>query len=324
MFSFDNVIGNQKNILNMKQSISNRKIFHSYIISGENGIGKLFITNCFAKMIQCEKNTSNDNCYSCRTFESKNNPDIIYVTATKTKNLGVDDIREQIKAQAQTKPYVCKYKIFILENADKMTVAAQNALLKILEEPPEFVIFFLLAENTNNFLPTIISRCAQIKIKPAEILQVEKFLTKKNIDAHLAKIYAMQSQGNIGRAMKFASNNNFLDMRNKILELIKKLKSCDIASALLFENEFEKFKDNIETALDIIYLWYSDLILYRESRNVSYICNTDKLGEIIQEVDNYDNLYDKMYVIEKAKKYLNRNTNFKLTLNVMLLELSGR
>lgn len=320
MFSFDNVIGNRENILNMEMSLKNKKVFHSYIVTGEEGIGKLFITNCFIKKLQCETNDACDNCYSCRSFELGNNPDVIYVKQTKTNNLSVDDIREQVKLNSSIKPYACRYKIFVLENADKMTVAAQNALLKILEEPPNFLMFFLLGENIKNFLPTIISRCAIINMKPVPIPEVKKFLTQNEISEDLAQICSVYSQGNIGRALKLAGDEKFITMREKIIEIINSLANCNVASALLFVNEFENFKDDLKTVFDIIYFWYADLIFFKSTNNASFICNTDKLELIAKNNDK--KLYSKIDAIEKAKKYLSRNTNFKLTFSSLLLVLS--
>ena len=320
MFSFNNVIGNHENILNMEKSLKNKKVFHSYIVTGEEGIGKLFITNCFIKKLQCETNDACGNCYSCRSFEFGNNPDVIYVKLTKTNNLSVDDIREQVKLNSSIKPYACRYKIFVLENADKMTVAAQNALLKILEEPPNFLIFFLLGENIKNFLPTIISRCAIINIKSVLIPEVKKFLIQNGTSEELAQICSVYSQGNIGRALKLASDEKFIAMREKIIEIINNLSNCNAANALLFVNEFENFKDDLKTVFDIIYFWYADLIFFKSTNNVSFICNTDKLELITKNNDK--KLYSKINAIEQAKKYLSYNTNFKLTFSYLFLVLS--
>jgi DNA polymerase III, gamma/tau subunits len=324
MFSFDEVVGNQSIVSNLKLSVQKNRIFHSYIFYAQEGSQKLFIAKCFAKLIQCENKNSCGKCYSCKSFDFDNNPDVIYVLPSKTKNLGVDDIREQVKSQVDIKPYACKYKIFIIEHADKMTPQAQNALLKILEEPPEFIIFILLGENINNFLPTIISRCSIIKIAPVAINLIQSNLQKQNIDEKHAEIYALYSQGNIGRALKFASDENFNKIRNNVLDIIKKLQDSDVAQALSFVSEFEKFKDDFQLVLDIIYLWYADLIVYSATGDTSFIYNADMKDEIIKQAMNYDDLYGKIKAVEQAKKYLHYNTNFKMTLNVMLLEMCGR
>ena len=324
MFLFEEVLGNERTILNLKLSVKNKQVFHSYIFYGEDGVGRLLIAKCFAKLLQCKNKNSCGKCYSCSSFDSDNNPDIIYIRPTKTKNLGVDDIREQIKSEVEIKPYACEYKIFIIENADKMTVQAQNALLKILEEPPRFIIFILIGENCNNFLPTINSRCIPVKINPVKKEEVRQYLENKGIDTDLAQICASYSQGNIGRALKFATDEKFIQIRQNVIEIIKKLRESNFAQALIFVNELEKHKDDFQIVLDTFYLWYMDLYIYKKTGDVSFIYNIDMQDEIISRSMNYDNLYDKIKAIEKAKKYLYYNSNFKMTMNNMLLEVCGR
>lgn len=330
-YDLDKIIGakNKELVFNIQMALQNKKIFHGYIIHGERNSGKLFITNCIAKLILCENGHKNNiacnKCYSCRAFDNKNNPDIIYIKPSKTNYIGVDDIREQIKNQVNIRPYTCNYKIFILEDADKMSTAAQNALLKILEEPPSFVIFFLLGENKNNFLPTIISRCVVLKTTPVSISQIEDYLIKNlAIENDLARICAVYSQGNIGRAMILANNNNFILLRDRIISFIRSLKNISAAEAINFVKYLDDQKENINTILDIIYLWYADLILYSSTQSVSYITNLDKIDRIKEDAFIYKNdLLSKIKTIERTKKYLESNTNFKLTMTVMLLELNN-
>src|SRR5699024_725727 len=116
-------------------------------------------------------------CRSCSAFDSGNHPDIVYVRPTK-KTLGVDDVREQILENVSLKQYRYRYKIYIVEQADTMTVQAQNALLKTLEEPPAYAVFLLLAENQTAFLPTILSRTVTLHIRPLPDTMVADYLEK--------------------------------------------------------------------------------------------------------------------------------------------------
>ena len=303
MFLFKDIIGNKKIISGLRSAIQIKKIFHSYIFYGENGLGKSLIANCFAKFIQCENKGEEacDICYSCESFNSQNNPDIIYVRPSKTKSIGVDDIREQVCSQAELKPYVCPHKIFIIDNADEMTVQAQNALLKILEEPPEYLIFILIGERLDNFLSTIISRCVKINIKPVEDDLIKKYLKDIGIkDDNLVDDLSQYSHGNIGKALALVNNKNFIDMRKEIFDLLEKIDKSNPAEALTLVSELEKFKDDFNLVLDIIYFWYYNL-----------------------PVRDFNNIYNKLKAIDKAKKYLVYNTNFKMILNTMLLEISG-
>ncbi|MEI3523193.1 MAG: hypothetical protein V8Q36_03205 [Anaerotignum sp.] len=129
-------------------------VSHAYLLTGSSGSGKRLIADTFAKTLQCEAGGTEPcgHCRSCSAFDSGNHPDIVYVRPAK-KTLGVDDVREQILEDVSLKQYRYRYKIYIVEQADTMTVQAQNALLKTLEEPPAYAVFLLLAENQTAFLP---------------------------------------------------------------------------------------------------------------------------------------------------------------------------
>ena len=117
-------------------------------------------------------------CHSCKQALSGNHPDLIYVTHEKPASIGVDDIREQINDTIQIRPYSSYYKIYIVDEAEKMTVQAQNALLKTIEEPPSYAVIILITTNQEAFLPTILSRCVQLKLKPLKDFTVKSYLTE--------------------------------------------------------------------------------------------------------------------------------------------------
>ena len=329
MFALKNIIGNKNLILSMKKAVSQKKIFHSYIIHGKKNSGKLFLANCFAKFILCQNEKKNndvcENCFACKSFEEKNNPDMIYIKPTKTNFIGVDDIREQIKEKANIKPYACEYKIFILEDADKMTVQAQNALLKILEEPPSFLIFFLLGDDKKDFLPTIISRCAVLKTDLIALRQIKNYLMEnyKEKDKMLINICCNYSGGNLGQALILLNDENFFVLREKIIDFTTNLKKNNLAQAINFVKELEVQKENINLILDIIYFWYTDLFFYCQTYDILQLKNSDKIEWIKETCALYDTgiLYKKLKAVEKTKKYLGYNVNFKLNLTSFLIDL---
>ena len=137
---------------------------HAYILEGEAS-QRLALGGAFAKKLNCLSDTGDDNCVSCRVFESGNHPDTFFVTGTNATSIGVDDVRDQIIMPMATKPFKYKYKIFIVDKAETLTPAAQNALLKTLEEPASYGVFLLLAKHTHSLLPTVLSRCVLVKLE---------------------------------------------------------------------------------------------------------------------------------------------------------------
>ena len=167
MYTFREIWGNSALVRHLQTAAAGGRVSHAYLFTGGAGAGKRMFANTFAKALQCEGAGERPccTCASCTAFDSGNHPDVIYVR-TEKKSIGVDEIREQILETVNLKPYRFACKIYIMENADTMTVQAQNALLKTLEEPPVYARFLLLAERAEAFLPTILSRVAVMPLRP--------------------------------------------------------------------------------------------------------------------------------------------------------------
>lgn len=327
MYTFKEFVGNEHIVKNLQNSIVNNKLSHAYIINGSSGCGKKLLANTFAKTLQCET-TDNDaccNCISCKVFDSSNHPDIIYVKSTNIKSIGVEDIRQQVINSAQIKPYKYKYKIFIIENADKMTVQAQNSILKTIEEAPPYDIFLLLSSKINNFLPTIISRCIILKIKPLSTDTITDYIIcNLNVDTNLAKIYSAFAQGSIGKAILISNSEEFINIRNKTIEWNIELKNKDIVQIFELVNEIESYKSDIDSILDIFYMFYRDILMAKNFDTQKYILQTDKIDIIQKEYNNlsYDSIFKILDIIEATRQKLKFNANFRLALEIMFLKLN--
>lgn len=330
MFTFKNIIGNEKIIKNLQSAIINNKISHAYILDGQKGMGKKFIASAFAKTLQCEKGGmfSCDECISCKTFESGNNTDVIYVKPSKSKSISVDDIREQIGKNIELKPYKNRYKIFIVEKADTMTVQAQNSLLKTIEEPPSYGIFLLLSDNYNNFLPTILSRCVIFKLKPLELKLVNDFILNNfNVSDEDANIAALYSQGNIGKAIEIISSDEFISMRSFVIETFTELESKDLIGVYDTLNILEQYKENIQDVLDIVSFMYRDILAIKNIDNYdNFILQKDKLILLKNISENVSNraLYNRIDSVLDAKRQLKQNANFQMVMENMLLKLKEK
>ena len=138
MARFSEIIGHEQIVEHLQNAIRMKKISHAYILDGEEGAGKNLLAAAFAQTLQCEKGEAEPcgQCHSCRQSESGNQPDIIRVTHEKPGSIGVEEIRAQLCSDIQVRPYSSPYKIYIVDEAEKMTVQAQNALLKTKEKPP--------------------------------------------------------------------------------------------------------------------------------------------------------------------------------------------
>ena len=173
MSSFKDVVGHKNIIKYIQNAVTADAVSHAYILNGERGSGKKLLANLFAMSLQCQNRDEDGDacgkCQSCRQALGGNQPDIIRVTHEKPNTISVDDIRVQVNDDIVIRPYSSKYKIYIIADADLMSVQAQNALLKTIEEPPQYAVIMLLTENADTLLPTIRSRCVMMKLRNIRI-----------------------------------------------------------------------------------------------------------------------------------------------------------
>ena len=326
MYRFENIVGNDKIIKSLKNSSINDTVSHAYILDGKEKTGKQLISKTFAKLLLCENNKNEPclKCSSCISFESGNNPDFFFIDGNK-KKLGVSDIRENILKNIETKPFKYKYKVFIIKDAHNMTIQAQNAILKTIEEPPKFAIFLILSKNHNSFLLTILSRCILFKIKPLSPNIIENFLISKNINENMAKFYAIYSRGSIGKALEIAYSEKFIAFRQDIINDVNKLDELDLIQLYNLIDKYDNIKENINEILDIYLLVYRDSLIFKQTNNFKNIIQKD-ITNCIQKISHMSikNLTNKIDAILKTKLSLEQNANFNMTMECLFFKLKEK
>ena len=282
---FSDVIGHEHIISHMKNAYKMGRISHAYILEGEEGMGKKMLTNCFVKLLQCENPNGNEACNvcpSCIQIDTGNNPDVIYVKPSKKSGYGVDDVREQIVNDINIKPYKSQYKIYIIDQADTMTAQAQNSILKTIEEPPSYGLFFLLATNSQKFLQTILSRTVKMTLKPVNLSQIESYLLREfGIGLKEAKVFSAFSRGNLGKALKLQGSETFTLSRNdmlKLLDIFINHKEYDIMDAVKL---LDGHKDHINEVLEILISLIRDILYYKETQHSEGIIHQDIESKIV-------------------------------------------
>lgn len=325
MKGFEQVIGHEAVIEHLQNAIQQKKVSHGYILCGEKGSGKKLISKLFAKALQCEKKGNNPcgTCKSCLQTEGGNQPDIIYVTHEKA-SIGVDDIREQINHDIVIKPFQSEYKIYIIPEAEKMTEQAQNALLKTIEEPPHYGIIILLVENVNRLLPTVLSRCITLQLKSVAPELIEEYLMKEcHIPDYLAQLSANFSQGNVGKAIRYASGEEFIQLKDQMLHLLKYIDDMEIYEILEALKAITEHKSEINDAMDLMLLWYRDVLMFKVTNDPNVLLFTEEFSFINRQASNktYEGIETIIEAIEKARIRLKANVNFDTAVELMLFTL---
>jgi len=326
MSNFSDIYGHEEIIKNLKKSLDAESYSHAYTFDGIMGIGKKMLSGVFAKALQCRDVARPCNeCISCRAFDVGNHPDIIYVVPSG-RTLGVDDIREQVGNVVHIRPYQYEHKIFIIHGADQMSIAAQNALLKTLEEPPSYAVFLLISENFNNFLPTIVSRCVTLKLKPLHNELVEKYLKEHGYETSEAIAAAIASGGSIGGATTLISDDTFKEHQKEVHDILNSLPIASLWDILLLAKRFEKMKDHSIRSLNFIQIWYRDALIYKATGSSERFMQKDLEKSVIAfgEQMSFKQLTMGMEAARDAGYNLGANSNYLLTMEVMLMKMAGR
>lgn len=325
MQDFQQIVGHESIIKHLQNSIQLGKVSHAYIFHGEEGMGKKTLATAFAKTLQCEEHgiLSCNRCKSCMQSESNNQPDIIWVTHEKA-SIGVDDIRLQVNGDIWVKPYESTYKIYIIDSADKLTEAAQNALLKTLEEPPEYAVILLLVSNSNLILPTILSRSVLLNLKPIDKQAIKEFLMiQQHIPDYMAEMAADFSGGNVGKAIKYASSEEFGRMKEDVLHILKYIDDMELYEVIAGLKTISAGKTLIEDEIDLMILWYRDILMLKATSDPNLLLYKEEYQFIKKQANirSYEEIEKIISAMEKAKVRLKANVNFDIAIELMLLTI---
>lgn len=303
-----NFIGYSSLIENFKSRCSNGNLSHAQLISGEDGIGKSILAEILGKLI-------------LNGDINREYVDIINYKPIKT-SFGVDDVRDIID-EVNKKPFEGDKKVIIIHQGNKLTIQAQNALLKTIEEPPKGVYIIILCESLELILDTIKSRCEIYKLKPLtkselyEYIKIKKF----NYDENEIKSAIAFSEGVPGRIDRYFNDDKLRELRNNIVILIKNLNKNDLEAILQQEESFSNLKNDKEEVLNIFGLFIRDILINKEIENEEFIINSDKLEDIkeLTKEMSFKKLNNMIKTIEEARRNIKSNVSWGMMLRVMLM-----
>ena len=325
MSLYDEIIGHENIIAQLKRSAGQGKINHAYILAGGDGAGKNMIAKALAEALLCEKQgeCGCGVCHACRQVASDNNPDLRYVIREKA-TLGVDDVRDQLVGDIQIKPYNGYHKVYIIDEAEKMTPQAQNAILKTIEEPPSYGVILLLTNNAETLLPTIRSRCITYECRPLKNSQIEDYLVSRlQIPDYEARVTASFAQGYLGKAILLAQSEEFSLMKEEALKLVRNVGHYDMGDVAEEIRQLNQYKANITDFLELLGLWYRDALLFKVTRDANRVIFSDELAQIRKQSSHssYEGLEQILDAVETAKTRLRANVNFDLTMELLILTI---
>lgn len=325
MFSFSEIVGHEQIKDHLQTAIRENKPFHAYIFQGDVGVGKESMAKTFTAGLLCQGEGEKPckECVSCRQILSGNHPDVVFVKRERA-SLGVEEIREQLCNTMDIKPFSGQYKIYVVPEAEKMTEAAQNALLKTIEEPPEYGIVILLTSNISEILPTILSRCLTLEFRPLSSHAIEEYL-KKNCEVpdYLARASAAFAQGNLGKAMRYAGSEDFIERKDSILAMLRRVGEMTVTQMLEVIADLGARKEEIRDYIDLMELWYRDVLIFKATKNINLLLFRDESSSIGKEAQkrSYEKIEEILQAFEKAKFRLRANVSTEVALELMLVTM---
>ena len=236
------IAGNNKLITTVENFITADRIPHAILIEGEYGTGKHTLAKFLSKAIVCEdQNKPCDNCKNCHLADISSHPDITVVTLeSDKKTITVAQIRD-LRENAAIKPHQAQKRIFIIDYADTMNANAQNALLKVLEEPPKTVMFILIAENKASLLDTIISRCTLLSLTVPQFPDSYEYIKKSTNFGESEITEALKDENNnIGRALNVLNGVSSSATEKAAEDFLKFALDCDRYSMLKLSADYCK------------------------------------------------------------------------------------
>ena len=260
-------------------------------------------------------------CLSCLQAQSGNQPDIITVTHEKPNSISVKEIRD-MRADLSIKPYSNARKIYIIPDAEKLTTQAQNALLKTLEEPPEYAVIILIADGISAFLPTILSRCVVLQTRAVEEAQIAEFLQReKNLPQDQAQILARFAGGNPGQALLLTQDQEFLELRDRTVDFLAHLQRADAMQVSEFASGIEPGRR--EEVLSFVMMWFRDVLLYFSTQNSENLIFQEDIQYIIEAAGmlGYEQLGMILDEIDLASRRLKSNVSADSVFEVMFLKI---
>lgn len=326
MLGFDRVVGHGDIIQHLKNAIREDKVSHAYIFGGEDGAGKRLLASLFAMDLLCKEGDGEPcmHCASCRKAISGNHPDILYITHDNPNSIGVDELREQLVDTIDIRPYESSRKVYICDDADKMTVQAQNAILKSIEEPPSYAVILLLSENPEALLPTIRSRCVTLQLKPVGDALIKEYLMQTlHVPDYQAEIEASYAQGNVGKAIRAAESADFMRTTQDALRLMKASGKMDIVELIDAIKFMSSEKSNVQEYLDLFSMWFRDVLMFKATREVDDLIFKDEVAAITEraQTSSYEGLEAIQQAIATAGARLRANVNFDLVMELLFLTI---
>lgn len=326
-----NIFGHDGAVNYLKRQCEPDNIRHAYLITGPEGVGRLTLAKAFVKALNCQNPPApNDfcgTCQACRQIEAEAWPDLnILYLEENTREIKIDQVRAMQKTLALA-PYQSQWRVVIIPDFQKANIAAANALLKSLEEPPARAIIILTADARENLLETIASRCGILRLRPTSVDATAKILQNElDFLKDEAQVIAHLSGGRVGKAFHFAQNEELLEQYHDILaqlhEVLPQTKRARLQYAEAVTKRKGNQRENVSALLSVWLTFWRDVMIAHSGAALPIVNLTQ--SELVQQIASQLSLPQIEAILkahEKGLEQIDANVNSRLVLENILLHI---
>ncbi|MFZ1043296.1 MAG: DNA polymerase III subunit delta' [Anaerolineales bacterium] len=320
-----NLLGNEWAVELLRQQIVHGTTRHAYLFAGPSGVGRRMLALRLAQALNCtqpiEPGIPCSQCRDCKQIEAMGHPDLTIIQAeSEGGTLKVDQVREA-RRTLTLKPYQSKYRVTVFLRFQEANDNAANALLKILEEAPSYVILILTADHPEQLLPTIVSRCEVLRLHSLSLDTVESFLSERGANPDQARLIAHISGGRLGYALRLMQDSSTLEFRNEKLNETQSFTTAARVDKFAYAEKLVKDKDTLRNVLLLWLSYWRDVLLCAGGSAVP-LANIDRAKEIesLAERVSMSEVRRMVSKLEDSLSQLESNVNARLLTEVILLD----
>ena len=321
-----NLVGHEWAVDMLKKHVVNGTTRHAYLFAGPPGAGRRTLALRFAQALNCrtpiEPGVPCGQCRDCKQIEAMQHADLTVVQAESEGGiLKVDQIREA-RRMLTLKPYVADYRVALFLRFQEANENAANALLKTLEEAPSYAVLILTADNPEQLLPTIVSRCEVLRLRPLPMEQVQQELEARGLEGDKAKLIAHISGGRFGTSLRLIENEALLEKREERLNDLQSLISASRVEKFAYAEKLSRDKESMRQTIMIWLSYWRDVML-RSAQAKTPLVNIDRNVEIEDLAGRLDLSVARgaACALEDALEKMEKNVNPRLLAEVLLLDL---